>query len=67
MGSPVAVQLRIAGASERTFTFMGLASRVTETVDKDNLSGRNIILSMALILLVTTVVEIFQLLREIRE
>ena len=67
MGSPVAVQLRIAGAGERTSTFMELASRVTETVDKDNLSGRNIILSMALILLVTTVVEIFQLLREIRE
>ena len=32
VGSPVAVQLRTAGAGERTSTFMGLASKVTDTV-----------------------------------
>ena len=32
VGSPVAVQLRVAGAGKRTSTFMGLASKVTETV-----------------------------------
>ena len=32
VGSPVAVQLRMAGAGERTSTSTGLASRVTETV-----------------------------------
>ena len=31
VGSPVAVQLRVAGAGERTSTSTGLASRVTET------------------------------------
>ena len=32
VGSPVAVQLRTAGAGKRTSTFMGLASKVTDTV-----------------------------------
>ena len=34
VGSPVAVQLRMAGVGERTFTSMGSPSRMTETVDK---------------------------------
>ena len=32
LGSPAAVQLRTAGLGERTFTSMGLPSRVTETI-----------------------------------
>ena len=35
VGSPVAVQLRMAGAGERTSTSMGSPSRVTETMDKE--------------------------------
>ena len=34
VGSPVAVQLRTAGAGERTSTSMGSPSRMTETMDK---------------------------------
>ena len=34
VGSPVAVQLRAAGAGERTSTSMGSPSRVTETMDE---------------------------------
>ena len=35
VGSPVAVQLRTAGAGERTSTSMGSPSRVTEAIDKE--------------------------------
>ena len=43
VGSPVAVQLRMAGAGERTSTFMGSPSRVTETVDTEfNVDERTI-------------------------
>ena len=35
VGSPVAVQLRTAGAGERTSTSRGSPSRVTETMDNN--------------------------------
>jgi len=35
VGSPVAVQLRMAGSGERTSTSMGSPNRVTETADRE--------------------------------
>ena len=35
VGSPAAVQLRTAGPGERTFTSVGLPSRVTETIKQE--------------------------------